>query len=99
MEVINSFKYLGSCFGSEGGVEENISMRAGEGTRAFGSIKRVWRGRNVTLAVKRELKREPRLIEIRINNWLLIFACFFGVFGFFITGFLSRAVPSKIFRC
>ena len=44
MEVKNSFKYLGSCFGSEGGVEENISMRAGEGTRAFGSIKRVWRG-------------------------------------------------------
>ena len=44
IEVIISFKYLGSCFSSEGGVEGNISMRRGEGTRAFGSIKRVWRG-------------------------------------------------------
>ena len=53
MEVINSFKYLGSYFSSEGGVEGNISIRAEEGTRAFVSIKKVWRGRNVTLGVKR----------------------------------------------
>ena len=55
MEVVNSFKYLGSCFDSEGGVKGDISMRVGEGTKAFGALKRVWRGRGVTLGVKREL--------------------------------------------
>ena len=55
MEVVNSFKYLGSCFDSEGGVKGDVSMRVGEGTKAFGALKRVWRGRGVTLGVKREL--------------------------------------------
>ena len=41
MEVVNSFKYLGSCFSSNGGVKEDVSMRVGEGMRAFGAIKRV----------------------------------------------------------
>ena len=55
MEVVNSFKYLGSCFSSEGGVKGDVSMRVGEGMRTFGAMKRVWGGRSVTLGVKKEL--------------------------------------------
>ena len=33
MEMVNSFKYLGSCFSSDGGVKEDVSMRVGEGMR------------------------------------------------------------------
>ena len=55
MEVINSFKYLGSCFSSDGGVKEDVSMRVGEGMKTFGAMKRVWSARSVTLNVKREL--------------------------------------------
>ena len=55
LEVVNSFKYLGSCFSSDGGVKEDVSMRLGEGMRAFGAMKRVWSGRSVTVRVKREL--------------------------------------------
>ena len=55
MEMVNSFKYLGSCFSSDGGVKEDVSMRVGEGMRAFGAMKRVWSGRSVNVRVKREL--------------------------------------------
>ena len=55
MEVVNSFKYLGSCFSSGGGVKEDVSMRVGEGMKTFGAMKRVWSARSVTLNVKREL--------------------------------------------
>merc|ERR1711895_362877 len=55
MEVVNSFKYLGSCFSSDGGVKEDVSMRVGGGMRAFGAMKRVWSGRSVNVRVKREL--------------------------------------------
>ena len=55
MEAFTSFKYLGSCFSSDGGVKEDVSMRVGEGTRTFGAMKRMWSGRSVTLRVKREL--------------------------------------------
>ena len=54
MEVVNSFKYLGSCFSSDGGVKEDVSMRVGEGMKTFGAMKRVWSARSVTLNVKRE---------------------------------------------
>merc|ERR1712237_20261 len=55
MEVVISFKYLGSCFSSGGGVKEDVSMRVGEGMETFGAMKRVWSARSVTLNVKREL--------------------------------------------
>ena len=55
MEVVTSFKYLGSCFSSDGGVKEDVSMRVGEGMRTFGAMKRMWSGRSVSLRVKREL--------------------------------------------
>ena len=55
MEVVNSFKYLGSCFSSDGGVKEDVSMRVGEGMKTFGAMKRMWSGRSVTVRVKREL--------------------------------------------
>ena len=55
MEVVNSFKYLGSCFSSDGGVKEDVSMRVGEGLRTFGAMKRMWSSRSVTVSVKREL--------------------------------------------
>ena len=41
MEVVNSFKYLGSCFSSDGGVKEDVSMRVGEGVKTFGTLKRI----------------------------------------------------------
>ena len=31
LEGVNSFKYLGSCFSSEGGVKGDVSMRVGKG--------------------------------------------------------------------
>ena len=55
MEVVNSFKCLGSCFSSKGGVKEDVSMRVGERMRTFSAMKRVWGWRSVTLGVKREL--------------------------------------------
>ena len=55
MEAVTSFKYLGSCFSSDGGVKEDVSMRVGEGMRTFGAMKRMWNGRSVSLRVKREL--------------------------------------------
>ena len=55
MEVVNSFKYLGSCFSNEGGVKEDVSMRVREGMKTFGAMKRVWSERSVSMRVKREL--------------------------------------------
>lgn len=55
MEVVDSFKYLGSCFSSDGGVKGDVCMRIQEGVKAFGAMKKVWNERNVTLEVKREL--------------------------------------------
>ena len=39
MEVINSFKYLGSCFSNAGGVKGDVSMRVGEGMRTSAAMK------------------------------------------------------------
>ena len=39
MEVVNSFKYLGSGFSRGGGVKEDVSMRVSEGMRTFGVMK------------------------------------------------------------
>ena len=55
MEVVNSFKYLGSCFSSDGGVKEDVSMRVGEGMKTFGAMKRMWKSRSLNVEVKREL--------------------------------------------
>ena len=55
MEVVDSFKYLGSCFSSDGGVKGDVCMRIQEGVKAFDAMKKVWNERNVTLEVKREL--------------------------------------------
>ena len=55
MEVVSSFKYLGSCFSSDGGVKDDVSMRVSEGMKTFGAMKRVWSERSVNVRVKREL--------------------------------------------
>ena len=55
MEVVNSFKYLGSCFSSDGGVKEDVSMRVGEGMKTFGAMKNMWKSRSLNVEVKREL--------------------------------------------
>merc|ERR1711875_161267 len=54
MEAVDSFNYLGSCFSSDGGVKEDVSMRIGQGMRTFGAMKRMWNGRSVSLRMKRE---------------------------------------------
>ena len=53
IEVVNSFKYLGSCFRSNGGVKEDVSIRVGEGRKTFGAMKRMWSGKSVTKGEKR----------------------------------------------
>ena len=55
MEVVNTFKYLGSFFSRGGGVKEDMSMRIGEGIKTFGAVKSTWRCRSVTLNEKKEL--------------------------------------------
>ena len=55
MEVVSSFKYLGSCFSRGGGVKEDVSMRIGEGMKTFGAMKSMWSCRSVSLNVKKEL--------------------------------------------
>ena len=55
LEEVQSFKYLGSCFSSDGGVKEDVSMRVGEGMRTFGAMKRLWNVRSVNVRAKREL--------------------------------------------
>ena len=49
MEEVQSFKYLGSCFSSNSGVKEEVSMRMGEGMRTFGAMKRLWSARRVNV--------------------------------------------------
>ena len=49
LEEVQSFKYLGSCFSSDGGVKEDVSMRVGEGMRTFGAMKKLWNVRNVNV--------------------------------------------------
>ena len=56
MEVVNSFKYLGSCFSSDGGVKEDASMRVGEGMKTFGAMKRMWSGRSVTVRINSSMR-------------------------------------------
>ena len=41
MEVVHSFRYLGRCFSSDGGVKEDVSMREGEGMKTFGAMQRM----------------------------------------------------------
>jgi len=55
MEVVNSFKYLGSYFSSDGGVKEDVSMRVGEGMKTFGAMKKMWKSRSLSVDLKREL--------------------------------------------
>ena len=55
MELVDSFKYLGSCFSSDGRVKGDVSMRVHEGVKAFGAMARVWNERSVSIGVKRDL--------------------------------------------
>ena len=64
MEMVNSFKYLRSCFSSNGGVKKVVSMRVGEGMRAFGAMKRSVDGRSVTVRVKKELQERVVVLTV-----------------------------------
>ena len=55
MEVVNSFKYLKSCFSSDRRVKEDISMRVGGGMIMFGAMKSMWKNRSLIVEVKRVL--------------------------------------------
>ena len=68
MEVVNSFKYLGSCFSSDGGLKEDVSRRVGEGMKTFGAMKRMWSGRSVTVRVKRELYERIVLLTVMYGS-------------------------------
>ena len=43
MEVVSSFKYLGSCFSKDGGAHKDIKMRAGERQKTFAAMKMLYR--------------------------------------------------------
>ena len=42
MEVVKSFKYLGSCFSRDGGVKEDLIMRVSEGMKTIDAMKSMW---------------------------------------------------------
>ena len=68
MEMVNSLKYMGSCFSSDGGVKKDVSMRVGEGMRKFGAMKRVWSGRSVNVRVKREFYERVVMPQIMYGS-------------------------------
>ena len=54
MEVNISFKYLGSNFNKDRGIQKYLKMRVGEPLKTFGAVK-VCNVRNIRLGVKKEL--------------------------------------------
>ena len=55
MEVESSLKCLGSCFGKDGGPQEDVKMRVCEGRKTFGELKRPFNVSRLSLVMKREL--------------------------------------------
>ena len=55
MEVMSFFKCLASCFSKDGGVQEDVRIRVGEGLKTFREINMMFSGKSVSLSVKREL--------------------------------------------
>ena len=52
MEQVNSFVYLGSVFTSDGRCEKEVKRRIGIAKTAFTSMKKVFFGRNISMAIR-----------------------------------------------
>ena len=55
MEVVSSFKYLGSCFSKDEGPHEDVKMTVGEGLKTFGALNMMFTVRSVSFGAKRQL--------------------------------------------
>ncbi len=51
-EEVNEFKYLGTILYKHGSMEGEIRERTVKGRQVMGALKRVMKGRNVSMAVK-----------------------------------------------
>ena len=49
MEVVKSFKYLGSCFRKNEGLQEDVEMSVDVELKTFGAMKMMFNVRNVSL--------------------------------------------------
>ena len=54
-EVESSFRILGSCFSKDGGQQEDIKMRVGEGQKTFRVKNIIFNVRSTSLGVRRGL--------------------------------------------
>ncbi len=54
MEEVNEFKYFGTILCKHGSMEGEIRERTLKGRQVMGALERVMKGRNVSMAVKRE---------------------------------------------
>ncbi len=54
MEEVNEFKYLGAILCKHGSMEGKIRERTVKGRQVMGALERVMKGRNLSMAVKRE---------------------------------------------
>ena len=53
LEEVDSFRYLGSIVGKNGGVSEDVISRVNEGAKVSGAMNRIWRVRSLGVNVKR----------------------------------------------
>ena len=49
LEVLRSFKYLNSCFSEDGGLQEEVNMKMGEGLKTLAALEKICNDRNVAL--------------------------------------------------
>ncbi len=56
MEEVNEFKYLGTNLWKHGSMEGEIRERTVKGRQVMGTLERVMKGRNVSMAVKRGIR-------------------------------------------
>ena len=47
MDVVTSFKYLRCCSSNDGGLQEDVKMKVGEGLKTFGGMREIFNVRIV----------------------------------------------------
>ena len=55
LEEVETFKYLGSIIGKDVGVSKDVSQRVSDGAAAYGTMKSIWRVKEVGIRVKKGL--------------------------------------------
>ncbi len=71
MEEVSDFKYLGTVFWKQGGMEGEIREQVMKGRSVVGSLTGVMKGRNVSMDVKRGLRKSILLPTLTYGseNW------------------------------